>query len=512
MTCGSVGLRFRAFLLRLGLSVLLFGFGVAAQADTTRQIQSGDFTIEIGVRGYANLIYHLDCLAGVSSCTQPVFQELWRKNLGLTAEDEVRLEEWSKLRQQAQSGDSADVDQGMSPVPLMAEAGSSWTAVRHAGFLSSTRDALRRSWRPVLDEASVRGHLAIMDRFRPRFQKWWARNEIVATRMLPELEAGLEKARGPELLRQAAQFYGAELGERRVFVHLIVQPDLRSRQSSAAIVEGHMLVEVQAAENAVDRVPVIIHELAHHVWSRVPKSRKAVIVNDMLAAGLDGVAAWNLFDEVQATVIGNMLAGRNVEPPQRFQAMLAQPQSFYADDAIDRGARVTEALFREALMGGSVMDSRFVQAFVAALQRELRAVFDTPMLLLRNAAVNVDDPGSPWVGALVDGVRAWGFWTYNPLGAADFVSALDRFPAFSAAVFVKVDRLDQLEPAAGVLGVRPDELKRALGEAKGVAFITRRSALAIAVIVVVRDEAAMDQLVAAIPGCALSPGVCARVP
>jgi hypothetical protein len=60
--------------------------------------------------------------------------------------------------------------------------------------------------------------------------------------------------------------------------------------------------------------------------------------------------------------------------------------------------------------------------------------------------------------------------------------------------------------------VRPDELKRALGEAKGVAFITRRSALAIAVIVVVRDEAAMDQLVAAIPGCALSPGVCARVP
>lgn len=511
MSGNEVGLGLRLW--HIGLSLLLLGCALSARADTTRQIRSGDFAIEISVRWQTNLIYHLDCLAGVSSCTQPVFEELWRKDLGLSAEDEVRLEDWKRLRQQAQSGDGAEVDEDVSsPVPLTANGNSSWTAVRHAGFLSSTRNALKRRWRSALDDASLRDHLAILDRFRPRFETWWARNESVATRILPELGAALEKARGPELLRQAAQFYGAELGARRVFVHLIVQPDLRSRRSSAEIVDGHMLVELQARENAVDRAPVIIHELAHHVWNRVPVARKAVVATDMVGFGLDGVAAWNLFDEVQATVIGNMLGGRNVMLPKQFEAMLAQPRSFYADDAIDRGARATEVLFVEALGRGGSIDRRFAEAFVAAVQRELRPLLDTPALLLRNVAINLEDPGSAWVGALAGGVNAWGLWTYNPVGDAGFASVLERFPAFSAVVFVQADQLDRLAPVAGVLGVRPEELRRALGEAKGVAFIARRSLQAIAVVLVVRDVAAMDQLLAAVPSCPLTQGVCARVP
>ena len=497
----------------LGAFVLLCLLVPGARADDSRQIRSGDFIIEIDVRAQTNLIHHLDCLSGHASCTKELFEELWRNRLGLDARDKASLETWSKLRQQAQMESGSDLDGlGSAPLPIMTGSGSAWTKIRHAGFLSPSRDALRRAWRPLLADESLRAQLEILERFRPRFQTWWKESQLAATDMLPKLEAAMQKAQGPELLKRAARFLGAELGERRVFVHLIVQPASQSPQSRAEIVDGHMVVEVKPGEEATDRVPVIIHELAHHVWARVPVSRKSMIAAEMLRSGRDGVAAWNLFDEVQATVIGNMLAGRNVETPARYKAMLERPQAFYADKAIDAGARASAGLFEAGLGSEAVMDSVFVQAFVEALRKDLRAIFDTPMLLLRNVAANTEEPVSGWIEGLAMGVGAWGVWTYTPLGDDGFRQVLEQFPAFSAAVFVKADQLGKLAPVSGVLGVTADELGRLLAGSQGVAVIADRTPTAIAVIFVVRDAAVMDKLTAAVASCPLRAGVCARVP
>lgn len=505
------------WLFGLGLIIALFLLmGVSSavsHADESRQIRSGDFIVEIDVRAQTNLIHHLDCLSDQATCTKELFDDLWRKRLGLDAGDTAALEAWRKLREQSQIESGSDLEETVSsPVPLTAGAGSTWTKIRHAGYLAPSRDALKKAWRPLVSEESLRAQLEIMERFRPRFLSWWKDSQRAAKALLPQLESAMQKARGPELLGQATRFLGAELGERRVFVHLIVQPVSKSRQSRAEIVDGHMVVEVKPGEEATDRVPVIIHELAHHVWARVPVSRKALVATEMLRAGRDGVAAWNLFDEVQATVIGNMLASRNVETATRYRAMLERPMAFYADEAIDAGARASVGLFEVALAGDGVMDSAFVQAFVGALRRDLRSMFDTPMLLLRNVAVNIDDPASGWVDGLATGVRAWGLWTYAPLGEDGFTRALERFPAMSAAVFVREDQLEKIAPMALVLGTSVQALRGALGPSRGVAVIADRTPDAIAVVFVVRDPSVMDKLTAAVASCLLQAGVCVRVP
>lgn len=494
--------------------VVLAGLTVpVAQSDESRQIRSGDFIVEIDVRAQTNLIHHLDCLSGEASCTKELFEQLWRGRLGLDDADRAALEAWRKQREQAQIGSGSGLEENVSsPVPLIAGSGATWTKIRHAGFLSPSRGALKKAWQPLLAGESVRVQLEILERFRPRFLSWWKDSQRAATDMLPQLEAAMQKARGPELLGQATRFLGAELGERRVFVHLIVQPASQSGQSRAEIVDGHMVVEVKPGEAATDRVPVIIHELAHHVWARVPITRKAMVATEMLRFRRDGVSAWNLFDEVQATVIGNMLAGRNVETAARYRAMLERPMAFYADKAIDAGARASFGLFEAALAGDGVMDGAFVQAFVGALRRDLRAMFDTPMLLLRHVAVNLDDPASAWVGGLAMGVGAWGLWTYAPVGDGEFAQLLERFPAMSAAVFVREDQLEKLEPLTRVLGTRVQALRDALGTSRGVGVIADRTPDAIAVILVVRDPAVMDKLSAAVASCPLKAGVCVRVP
>jgi hypothetical protein len=192
--------------------------------------------------------------------------------------------------------------------------------------------------------------------------------------------------------------------------------------------------------------------------------------------------------------------------------MLDRPMAFYADEAIDAGARASFGLFEAALAGDGVMDGAFVQAFVAALRRDLRAMFDTPMLLLRNVAVNIDEPASGWIDGLAMGVRAWGLWTYAPLGDEGFTQALERFPAMSAAVFVREDQLEKLVPVTRVLGASVEALRGALGTSRGVAVIADRTPYAIAVIFLVRDPAVMDKLTAAVASCPLKSGVCARVP
>lgn len=497
----------------LALLMLAGLAGPVAHADESRQIRSGDFIVEIDVRAQTNLIHHLDCLSGQATCTKELFEELWRKRLGLDDGDKAALEAWRKLREQAQIDSGSDlVETVSSPVPLTAGSGSTWTKIRHAGYLAPSRDTLKKAWRPLVSDESLRAHLEILERFRPRFLSWWRDSQRSAKMLIPQIEAAMLKARGPELLRQASRFLGAELGERRVFVHLIVQPVSQSRRSRAEIVDGHMVVEVKPGEEATDRVPVIIHELAHHVWARVPVSRKAMVATEMLRAGRDGVAAWNLFDEVQATVIGNMLASRNAVAAARYKAMLDRPMAFYADEAIDAGARASFGLFEAALAGDGVMDGAFVQAFVAALRRDLRAMFDTPMLLLRNVAVNIDEPASGWIDGLAMGVRAWGLWTYAPLGDEGFTQALERFPAMSAAVFVREDQLEKLVPVTRVLGASVEALRGALGTSRGVAVIADRTPYAIAVIFLVRDPAVMDKLTAAVASCPLKSGVCARVP
>ncbi len=483
-----------------------------AYADDSRRVESGGFAIEVDVRAQANLIYQLDCISGANRCTAAVFEDLWRNRIGLDAADLAQLEAWATLRQQVQrAGGSDEMPDIASAVPLTEGSASPWDQIRRAEYLAPSRDALEQEWRRALGEEAARKQLAVLAHFRPRFRKWWSGNERVATQLVPNLEAALQAARGPELLSAAARLYGADLGERRVFVHLIVQPNLGRQASRAEIFDGHMVIEVQAGEGATDIVPVVIHELSHHVWARVPVARKALVANQMLGAGHDGVAAWNLFDEVQATAIGNMLAGRSVVPPEQYRAMLQRPLAFYADEAIDRGARATVALFEGAMQSGRAMDAGFVRAFVEALRRELGPLFDTPMLHLRNSAINLEDGASPWIDSLAGAVQAWGVWTYHPLGAREFTETLGRFPGMSASVFVTLDQLQKLGPMNGVLGATVDELRQSLSGSRGVAFISERTPQAIVVVFLVRDAAVMGQLISAVPSCPLRPGVCARV-
>jgi hypothetical protein len=484
-----------------------------AQADSAAEIKSGDFALQVDVRAQANLIYHLDCMRRVSSCTSEVFEQLWREQIGLTDDDKKFLDDWAALRKAIEQADSGNSTLKLkSSLPIMGPRDDlTWSKVRYVDFASGTADDLQRGWSAFMPKTTSARLIEIVEHFRPRFETWWREHEAEATAFIPGAEAALRKAQAPELLRAAAKLYRSDLGDRRLYVHLFLQPKIRGRNSRAGLVGPHLVIEIQPGEDANDRVDVVVHELAHHLFVRMSAERKVRLSEAILASGAAGPPAWHLFDEVQATVIGNIMAGRNAMSPERFKRRLDTPRGFYADEAIDLGARASEQLFAEALKKGRAMPPSFAKDYVAAMQMGMGEKLVTPSLYLRSVMINIDDEASPYLNKFRGAVRSHSSWSMSPLGEESFVERLDRYPGASVVVIALADQMERLAPAARGLGVGVDGLRGALADSRGVIVVSQRRPLAYSFIFLARDGDAMDGLISAFAACRLKVGVCMRI-
>jgi len=498
------------------LLLLVFTLLVAAQtarADSVVELKSGGLSIQVGGRTQANLIYHIDCLARAIGCTVEAYEQLWKGPLGFDEADAQLVKEWASLRraiEQSEKGGDPTLPIKASVPIFGARENGALNRLRFAEFGAADAGALNGVWASSTPAETAARFSAIADHFRPRFDGWWKEHENELTAFIPGLEAAMRKGRAGELLSAAARFYRADLGDRRVFVHLYLQPKRKSPNTRAQRIGAHMTVEVVPGERPADRVDVIVHELAHHVFACMPPQGKAALVDAMLRTGTAGVPAWNLFDEVQATVIGNFLTARNVLTPEEFQKVVDRPRSFYADEMIDLGARATHGLFERAFEKRARMSPMFGEEFVAALRVGLGARLETPALHLRSMVLNIDVDGSPWPAKLRSVVNSSSVWTMSELGGPEVTERLDRFPGLSVVAFAKPDQITHLARAATSFGMSEDALTAALGPARGIVFISQRTAQAYAFIFVARDDATMDGLIAAFPSCQLKAGVCVR--
>jgi hypothetical protein len=494
---------------RLVVLALLLGSAAHVRADESITVKSGDFTIEAHVRAQANLIYHLDCIGRVASCTSEVFELPWRGRLGLEDEDRKQIEEWASVRREI---DRASRERPTPPikalVPIYQDVQErAWVKLRAAEFAAKDGEALTRVWTAQVSAATAERLNAIVAHFRPRFERWWNQHQAEAALFIPGLERALVKARAGELLSAAARFYRSDLGDRHIVLHAMLQPATERARSQAHLISTHVVVELEPNEVAEDRVPIIVHELAHHLFGRMPAKRKAALANAIVQSGSAGPAAWNLFDEVQATVIGNILAGRHIE---QFKKRFETAQGLYADDAIDLGARSAATVFEEALKNGPMKPS-FARDYVAAMKEGMGPKIETPTLYLRNMIVNIDDDNSQWLRKLRRAIRPGSMSTVSPLGNEKLIERLELYPGASVVVIASAEQLAEIQSVASALGTTADALTVALGASRGVVFVSQRTEMAFTFFFIRRDDEAMDALLAAFPACRLKPGPCVQI-
>lgn len=457
----------------------------------------------------SNLIYQLDCIAGVIICARPIYREFWT-HVGLDADDEAALATWKALRAR-HGGELKRLDRSIPlavpRVPLLVPSGAGDLGERQriAGLVSRTPAAYQASIALLSTDGDARQLGRLLDRFAPRFTRWWqARGFPAGSASFDEAARSLADPILDSIIERAAHFYEAELPEGPALeVYLMVQPASQRRLTTAHQLEGYAAVDAPEGAKAAAYIDVVAHELFHYFFSRMQPEPRATLLGRVCASD-DPLAAasFGVLDEALAATLGNGVVGRHYVTPEAFARRLAR------DTGLDRyraASLVARALLpsMEGFLdrGVTVSSGEFLRVYLAAAHAMYERGAPRPLDYL-HSHVSVADPrfaaatqrlqeasnaGYPYL-------REYGAWSPE---AKDFVV---EHPLVSAAVFLGSDE----RPGAVLeaLGAGPQDLGN-LGRVAGVAqrvrglvYGLRRTPKSYAFVFLARDPPAMDELVA----------------
>jgi hypothetical protein len=483
--------------------VLLVAFLVPASAGAVSAQERPAVAIRVAVSEMANLTYQLDCLAGLAHGSTPAYRELWTKELGWTTADDAALDRWRAARSPYSR-----------PVPIVdtPSDGISYPDDLFAGGELDLGRRVRIAGLRARDTAGYASDIALLtlpvhaetlsatvEHFRPRFAAWWER---VARPQLATFSEGLSRTIAKHQLDRftasVARLYGIDPGARlAIEIHLVARPRFAGSSSYGEQVENYALVEVLDGERPEDRVDVVLHELFHYLYGRMPEARKLAI-RRAFAASPDpaSLATFNLFDEAIATALGNGLVLRAVKGEEALRAAMAQQGALYNDPFVERVAKRLLTPVAERLEKGSALDEPFVASYISEAGAALGPDRFSPLLALKMYSLAFESHELRSLhGPFANGVRprlAGAAVGFGPEAREMFYSHAE----LSGAIFVTPAGLDGLKAWGPILGDGTlDRVRDLAGRHAAFVYGVRRGPRASIYLFVGRDAAALAPVV-----------------
>ncbi|MDI3289202.1 hypothetical protein [Polyangium sp. 15x6] len=316
-----------------------------------------------------NLVYQLDCMAGRHPCSRAAYEALWQDELGWDDEDRRTLEAFRKSRESWRGRIELHPKAPAAPLPLPHADRTVAARLSIAGLVARTPDEHVRFLGLVTTPADAQRAQALIDHFRPRFDRYWEREGRAHCEESAENLAALFQREGiTGHVEALVGFYKADLPEGApLHFHLMARPAHRSVDAARQI-GGHAVIEMPAGAKPEDRAPVVVHEMLHHLHAAATDERLAALsrsfveTNDPLAP-----ASYAVLDEALATALGTAKAMGRLDPPG-LSKKLEAPMGLYAEPTIDRVAKaVLPFLDARLAEGKSLHDPGFAPGFLAAV-------------------------------------------------------------------------------------------------------------------------------------------------
>ncbi len=318
----------------------------------------------------ANLAWELDCLAGFGRCSLPAFQQVWRAKLEHSADLRNALGVWTSERRAAR-GPVGEHPESRSRLPLPHANGDLWQRVRLASVLAADVSEYERIVSTLTDRRTGASLRHALERFDAAFGDTWQQALPVLGAAMGEQVALQRRPGVARTIRQAVDFYGADLGQHpTIRFDLLFRPENASADYGTQLL-GHGFVEVVASQRAAQRIQVPLHEMFHYLFASAPFSELDDLANRFVAVrGGQALAAYGLLDEVLATGLAQGVLARELSFDSREQS--TTERALYADPFIDGVTKaflptLTELLRRPA-SGGTVFKPEFLTSYLAAVK------------------------------------------------------------------------------------------------------------------------------------------------
>lgn len=420
--------------------------------EVGRLASSSGLTLVFRASPVSNLTYQLDCLAELTSCTEEVYRVHW-KDREWSPEDEEAIGRWKALRKAYGREVEFDREAPADPIPTATEHVQLLESIRIAGLMADDWAGHERLLALLMLPPDVRKTEALLARFRPRFERWWAaEGKRQAGRSAKELLSLISRKGLPDFYARVARFYGHEsVAGLIVEFDVMVQPGRPTGHARGTQLGRHSVFEVLSGEKPEDRLDVVSHELFHYFHEAAPDAMRAAL--GALAASPEprALAAYGLLNEALATALGQGLVSKRLLPPWRFRMLLEKDDRLYADPFINSAAVALIEPAEDWLARGlTLRDEAFAPEYLRAVLGGLGARADAPGAWFRNAFLVSDDALAPARRSFAKRMRPNSAWSHGLQdGALEFVK---RHPGLSGALFVKPSDLEALRAWAPILG------------------------------------------------------------
>lgn len=407
-------------------------------------VHAAGLSFAVRARPFANLAYHLDCLASTIPCEEKAFHAFW--DTGWTPEDAAALTEWKEIREKYDVSAPVAVDAGPTGMPLPRVGVDVDKLLRIAALLADTVDDYRRNLRVLLPEVDAARLCRVAAHFSPRFEAFWSGSgEPVATRFRTGLEGLFAKGDLPLILARASRFYGLHLAPGSVVSFDVMVVPTSSKHSNGQQILSHGVIEVAGDEAPEDRMDVVCHELFHFFYASRTQEQQAALMKRFFTSNdpLEELA-YALLDESVATALGNGVVARTVNPSD-YAARLSRDMGFYNLHAIDATAKglLTRTAMDPTL--GPPLDSPETVAALVASTRDAVGADPPPLEYLRDMAAAFEPGwGSVSMKELIGRAHANHVRTFKPVDSAEAVAMAVDHASLPFVLVVRRDRLAQL--------------------------------------------------------------------
>lgn len=430
---------------------------IGLQLSQTQTAQAGFSRYDVRAMSWGNLFYQLNCLAGQGFCSEAAYRALWQQELGWNSADQAQLTAFQALRQQYSRQIQFSPAAETRALPPRFEGLRSWDKVLQAAMNADSRQSLAQNLALAMRPQDAEALMQILNHFAPRFESWWLDGAEALTRSAAEaFVREMQRQNLTDLVTQASRFYRAELSEHSLLsFNFLARPNLgRVNSVHGEQIENQSLVEVRENAPVNQQIPVVLHELCHYLFKRSSAADEAQLLQAFLNADAtaEGLAAYNLLDEVLATAIGNGLVSQRLLSAAEFEALRQRSGSFYNDDWIDPLAKALYPRVAQALQRGEALHSQaFISDYLRIARESLGSRLQRPVPLLRTLGGAYHPELATAFGALQQQLRAGVTWAANGLDA-NARSIFERHSALSGVIMLRPADLPALADWDAVLG------------------------------------------------------------
>jgi hypothetical protein len=482
---------------------------VNLDATIVREVQSERVTYVLRASRLTNLLYELDCLAGVTtSCSREAYEAEWRAHPAVVADpqtalgswrswsdDRSALKAWSELHGSRSADNEASSDDvAPSPLPIFAP------------VIRTARERFRVAAYSADNEASMLDHIGalvgptdaaragdVVVRFESRFEPIWLAHREELAKRVDGFAALMTRPDVKTLVESIAHFYDSDLPPHtRETFELLSRPELVGSTYGQQLADL-ALIETTPKERPEDRLGVVLHELFHRWFASASYAKKRALA-DAFAASPHPFArcAYGLMNEALAAALGNGLITRAVNP-EDFDKSMAKPLRLYNDRFVDPTAKAILPWIEARIAAGKTLyDADFVADYVNLVASAFPKG-PAPVLHLRPLV-------SVYEASLEDVERHFydvvgGNWIESTTGFdKDAHELLAKHPTWGTAVVLLASHVDQIKGIdksidAAAMGVLHGEIAK---KAPFVLTIAREKAAPLFVLVAADGGAMRD--------------------